>query len=273
MESHETTTLLLASEPIAESCQRAMLAMDWPAKIIRYESMKEALDALNRDRPTSIIIELDGDLDDTLLLLSRARDVFGGQRKIPAIVLGHDAPHAARAFEMEVSDFLLVPVDSVRLMTAIEKLRDAINHDRLEALNVRLQRVIDAVIPVDGRRRSQRVGSGARHVERLGVRVGNRWVVVRAEDIQCITGAGVYVRICVIGQSYLLRSTMAEVESKLDPRKFVRIHRSTIVNTDHLKEVCPHRSGEYVVVMDDGSRLKASRSYGARIREIVDAVG
>ena len=65
----------------------------------------------------------------------------------------------------------------------------------------------------------------------------------------------------------------AEVEARLDPDRFVRIHRSTIVNTDHLKEVFLHRRGEYVIVMDDGSHLKASRSYGERIRELVDTVG
>jgi two-component system, LytTR family, response regulator len=269
----EPTTLILASASTGDAVCRAMKVLGWTARIVCYSSVAEAMRNVESDGAATFIIEADGQAGDGFRLLERIREVRAGTQGMGSIVFGRTPDLALKAFELEASDYLMLPLDTSRLMTALQKLHNVIDRSQLEALNIRLQRVLDAVIPADDRRRRGRAGTGRTYVERIGVRVGNRWVVVRAADIRCITGAGVYVRISASGQSYLLRATMAEVEAKLDPDRFVRIHRSTIVNTDHLKEVCPHRHGEYVVVMEDGSRLKASRSYGDRIRQIVDTVG
>lgn len=272
METAEQTTLIMASDPLADDIHRAMLATAWPARIIKRSTVESAIVALASHHPTTFIIEIDGDSGDGFRLLQRAGEVLGSSRPFAFILMGSGAAHAIRAFETGAVDYLLLPIDERRFSRALARLRDAIGRVQFEKLNDRLQNVLNAIVPMGDRRR-QRTGIIQRYVERIGIRVGNRWVVVKSRDIQCITGAGVYVQIIAGGRTFLLRATMAEVEARLDPDRFVRIHRSTIVNTEHLKEVCPHRHGEYVIVMEDGSRLKASRSYGGRIREIVNTVG
>lgn len=273
MQTEEQTTLLLAAEPHSDEIHRTMLAMGWPARIIRHHTVDAAVSALASYRPTTFVVEVDGPKGDGFQLIREAAERMESSGPIESIVLGSCASHAIRAFEMGAMDYVLLPSETERVTAALAKLRDAIRSSQIDALNDRLRKVLEMLVPADDRKRRDRSGNGRTFVERIGIRVGNRWVVVRAREIQCITGAGVYVQIVARGQTFLLRATMAEVEARLDPDRFVRIHRSTIVNTDHLKEVFLHRRGEYVIVMDDGSHLKASRSYGERIRELVDTVG
>ncbi len=90
---------------------------------------------------------------------------------------------------------------------------------------------------------------------------------VRTEDIDWIEASGNYVRLHLKEQSYLFRETMNQMESRLDPQRFFRIHRSRIVNTDRIKEMQPWFNGEYVVVLQNGTRLTLSRGYREKLQE------
>jgi two-component system LytT family response regulator len=92
---------------------------------------------------------------------------------------------------------------------------------------------------------------------------------VRPGDIDLIDAAANYVRLHVGGTAYLLRATMADVDSRLDPRQFVRVHRSAIVNLDRLVRVEPFTHGEFVVVVAGGTRLRSSRAHSGRLRELL----
>jgi two-component system LytT family response regulator len=91
------------------------------------------------------------------------------------------------------------------------------------------------------------------------------YVLVRAAEIDWIEAAANYVRLVTRGHGFLLRMTLSEMERRLDPRDFIRIHRSTIVNTTRVKEIRPDAHGDYDVVLADGRSLKMSRSFRERL--------
>ncbi len=105
----------------------------------------------------------------------------------------------------------------------------------------------------------------AAFTDRFIVRTGNRLVLVRAPEIDWIEAADYYVRLHVAGRAHLVRQSMAEMERCMDPEKFVRVHRSTIVNIDRIREVQLGVDGEHRAVLSDGTELKISRGYRRRL--------
>ena len=170
-------------------------------------------------------------------------------RKAPAIVFvtAHD-DHALKAFEIHALDFLLKPFDETRFEKTLSRARRHVQQSR-ETVDSRL-------LAARGSAHERR---GQRHSERLIVKSSGRVFFVRTEEIDWVEAAGNYVRLHASSESHLLRESMKNMEAKLDPKTFVRIHRSAIVNIDRIKELEPWFHGEYIVIMRDGTRLTASR--------------
>jgi two-component system LytT family response regulator len=110
---------------------------------------------------------------------------------------------------------------------------------------------------------------GQRHSDRLIVKSGGRVFFLRTEEIDWVEASGNYVKIHTKSDAHLLRESMKNMEAKLDPKTFVRIHRSAIVNIDHIKELEPWFHGEYIVIMRDGTRLTASRVFSDRLSALI----
>jgi two-component system LytT family response regulator len=104
---------------------------------------------------------------------------------------------------------------------------------------------------------------------RVVVKSGGKVLFLRAEEIEWVEAAGNYVRLHVGGESHLFRESMKNMETRLDSELFVRIHRSTIVNVDHIRELQPWFHGEYVVILLDGTRLMASRVFSDRLHRLI----
>ena len=102
-------------------------------------------------------------------------------------------------------------------------------------------------------------------------RSGDRLLFVRLADVDWIEAAGNYVRVHARGDSLLLRASMAKAQRRLDPSAFVRIHRSAIVNIDRINDLIPRSHGEYVVTLQDGTRLHASRVHSHRLNELIES--
>jgi two-component system, LytTR family, response regulator len=173
---------------------------------------------------------------------------------VPAIVFvtAHDA-HAIRAFEIHALDFLLKPFDQARFEKALERARAQLTQDKASTIDSRLVSLLEEL-------RDER-----KYPERLIVKSSGRVFFVRAEDIDWVEAAGNYVKIHTKNEGHLLRESMKNMEGKLDPKTFVRIHRSAIVNIDRIKELEPWFHGEYVVILRDGTRLTASRVFSDRL--------
>jgi two-component system, LytTR family, response regulator len=164
---------------------------------------------------------------------------------------------AVRAFDAHAIDYLLKPYDTERFAKAIERARMHIAGRRRSQIDDRLGSLLQEL-----RTRDQ-------YTERLIVRSGGRIVILRVAEIDWIEAASNYVRLHAGDREYLLRETMTALESKLDPADFVRIHRSTIVRIDRIRELEPLFQGDYVVILEDGTRLTSSRGYRERLQDLL----
>ena len=163
--------------------------------------------------------------------------------------------YALRAFEVHALDYLLKPFGRDRFQQTLRHAREALESRRAGDLGRRLLAMVHDIKPEPQR------------VERLVVKSGGRVFFMRTDEIDWIEAAGNYVRLHLKEQSHLFRETMNQMESRLDPERFFRIHRSRIVNTEHIKELQPWLNGEYVVVLQNGTELRLSRSYRERLEE------
>ena len=106
--------------------------------------------------------------------------------------------------------------------------------------------------------------------ERLSIRDSGETINVQIESIDWIDAAGDYMCVHAEGETFVLRGTMKRLEELLDPDKFVRVHRSTIVNRNRVRSLRPHRNGEYFLTLDNSRELKLSRSYKANLERLVN---
>jgi len=172
--------------------------------------------------------------------------------------------HALRAFEAQAVDYLMKPVDESRLADTLERVRQRLADKRGSQEADKLKEVLAEVAPdavtdlVDG-------GSDAVAANRFEkmINIKDRGQIFRVDvdTIERIDAAGDYMCIYTGDNTLILRETMKDLEKRLDPRRFQRVHRSTIVNLDLVKQVKPHTNGECFLVLNSGASVKVSRSY------------
>ncbi len=157
--------------------------------------------------------------------------------------------YALQAFEVHAVDYLLKPFDEDRFKKALDRAREALRRPRGSEVNERLLSLL------------KDLKQPAAYLDRLVVKSAGRLFFLRTEEVDWIESAGNYVCLHIGPESHLLRETMNGVEERLDPARFVRIHRTAIVNIDRIKELQPLFHGEYQVVLRDGTELTLSRGY------------
>lgn len=172
--------------------------------------------------------------------------------------------YAIRAFDVRALDYLLKPFDAARLTAALRRAREQIEltrlaeggeHDEAPAA------VIEQLAPPASEAEIEEAGAG--YLERICIRSLGRTQIVRVAAIEWIEAYGNYVRLHAVGEHPLARDTLTRLVSRLDPTMFCRIHRSAVVNIDKVREIRPTTSGDYIVRLDSGIRLRLSRGYRA----------
>jgi two-component system LytT family response regulator len=176
--------------------------------------------------------------------------------------------HAIRAFQVCAVDYLLKPVEDARLAAALARVREALagrdaqaHRDHLLAL---LGEVSGRAVRLDDALEAPSAGA-LRGDAALAIRDGQRIVRVRVDEIRWVDAAGDYMCLHTDRETHVLRMTMRELEQRLDPRRFPRIHRSILVNAARVTALRPHHNGEYFLTLDNGQELKLSRSYRDRL--------
>ncbi len=170
--------------------------------------------------------------------------------------------HAVRAFEANAVNYLMKPVDEDKLRDTLERVRIRLAEKRSTDDVEALKHVLAEVAPDAAEEFSDGDGEAAERFEKL-INVKDRGQIFRVEvgSIEHIEAAGDYMCIYTGDNSLILRETMKDLERRLDPRKFQRVHRSTIVNLDQVRQVKPHTNGECFLVLSSGAEVKVSRSY------------
>lgn len=242
---------------------------------------RAALDAIRLLRPDLVLLDVQmPEMTGLDVLAALSED--GGDVPAVIFVTAYDQ-YAVRAFELHAADYLLKPYDDARLDAVLDRAARRIRLGRVEALSRELLRLLRDLRPGDGLSGGD-VGAvpmpigplptaAPAFLERLGIRVGGKMVLLRTEEIDWIAGAGVYVEVHAGKRRYQLRQTLTALEQRLDPARFVRIHRSTIVHVNRVRELVPHLHGEYGVVLEDGTNLKLSRNYRDRLVSLMGSLG
>ena len=249
---------IVDDEPLARSVLRHYLA-GWPDAELsgEFASGAEALQAVQRLHPDLVFLDIQiPDLNG----LEIVDDL--GRRSLPVIVFvtAHDH-YAVRAFAVHAIDYLLKPFDQARFNQAMEHAIEEIAHRRGAELAAAVTRLAEAKTPNPPPLTERR----SKYASRLAVRGHDKSILLRTEEIDWIQAAGDYACAHVQSKSFLLDHSLACLQAKLDPEQFLRIHRGTIVNMDRLQELHPYTNGEYFAVLNDGTRLKVSRTYGPAI--------
>ncbi|HEY0544807.1 MAG TPA: LytTR family DNA-binding domain-containing protein [Pyrinomonadaceae bacterium] len=254
-------TLIVDDESLARRTIRDLLADDPQIEIIgECGSGLEAVNFIREQPPDLLFLDIQMPGMNGFDALSRIE-----VERIPAIIFVTAFDHyALKAFEVHALDYLLKPFSDQRFE---EALKQAKSHIEMREIN----RLSQSLLTLLG----ERAGSEAVEVKRKSfltrfmIRSSGRVAFIKATDVDWIAADDYYIKLHVGNKSHLLRLSMNELEEKLDPKSFLRIHRSTIINFERVKELQQHPNGEYVVVLKDGTELKLSRSRRERLEQLL----
>ncbi|MET0248387.1 MAG: LytTR family DNA-binding domain-containing protein, partial [Sphingobium sp.] len=171
--------------------------------------------------------------------------------------------HAIRAFEAQAVDYLMKPVEEGRLADALDRVRQRLGEKRQVQEAEKLREVLAEVAPqaMSDFNSEEDAPSSNRFEKLINIKDRGQIFRVDVDSIERIDAAGDYMCIYTADNSLILRETMKDLEKRLDPRNFQRVHRSTIVNLSQVRQVKPHTNGECFLVLESGAQVKVSRSY------------
>ena len=246
--------LIVEDEPLMRERLRGLLAKE-PGVVTIGECANgaEAVAAIAESKPDLVFLDVQ----------MPGLDGFGvieavGVEQMPAtiFVTAYDS-YAVQAFEVYALDYLLKPFNRTRFQQALERARTRLHQVRIGELNHPLGALLE-----------DRTGA-RRPLRRLLVKAEGRISFVNPENVDWVEAAGNYVCLHVGKDVHFLRQTMQTLEAQLPPERFLRIHRSTIVNVERIKALEPAFHGDYVVALLDGTELVLSRGYRRKVEEFL----
>lgn len=257
-------TLLVDDEPLARERMRMLLSRHSDVQVLgECADGAEAVGAIAALAPDLVFLDVEMPSLDGFGVLQQLPD-----RAMPDVVFvsGHDR-YAVSAFETHAVDYLLKPVAAERVDRALDRIRArrAEHAERGTASDPALHALIAQL-------RSEAMPPGVRGSnanDRFAVKVDGQFLLLATSEIEWVEASGNYVQVHARGGAHTMRETMKHMETRLDPDRFVRIHRRAIVNVDHIALLEPWMHGEYVVVLKDGTRLMASRVYVGRLKALI----
>jgi two-component system LytT family response regulator len=247
-----TRALIVDDEPLARLRLRTLLADETDVTVVgECADGGRAIDEIEANRPDLVF------LDVQMPELS-GFDVIEavGPSRMPLVVFvtAYDQ-YALEAFRVHALDYLLKPFEDERFRATMQRARERLKVAR-PGSDARVRALVDDM------------ASARRYIQRLVIRSAGRVYFVRVDDIEWVEAADNYVRLHVGRTSHLLRQTLKDLEQQLDPERFMRIHRSTIVSLDRIQELQPWFHGEYIVILRDGTRLHTSRTFARKLVEV-----
>jgi two-component system LytT family response regulator len=248
-------TLIIDDEPLARDRIKRLLRDEDGMKIIgECKNGVEAIDTITRVKPGLVFLDIQMPEKNGFEVIKALN-----ASELPTIIFvtAYDQ-YALQAFDVHALDYLLKPFNRDRIKKAVSRAREQMEHRRLGNLDERLNSLIADL-------RGEK-----KYLDRLVVKSVGRVFFLKSDEIDWIEAAGNYVKLHVGRESHMIRETMNGIEAKLDPEKFLRIHRSTVVNIDRIKELHPMFSGDYAVILRNGTELALSRNYRERFTELFE---
>jgi two-component system LytT family response regulator len=242
--------IIVDDEPLARDGVKLHLAGESDVQIVgEAADGRRAVSLITATRPDLVFLDVQMPTLDGFEVVEAIVTTY-----LPAIVFvtAYDQ-YAIKAFEVHAIDYLLKPFTAGRFQAAMRKAREEIAARGAQGSRRRLLELI-----------AERAAAQT-HLQRFVIRSGEGYMFVPAADVASFEAQGNYVRLTTGSGHHLLRITMAELEKRLDPTRFARIHRSTMVNIDRIKEITPAWHGDFAVVLQDGQRLRLSRNFRDRL--------
>jgi two-component system LytT family response regulator len=235
MSATSIRTLIVDDEPLARRGIRARLTAADIETVGECDGGRTAIDAIHALAPDLVFLDVQMPEVDGFAVI----ESIGAEHMPIVIFLTAFDAHAVHAFDCQALDYLLKPIDDARFAEALSRVRERMR-DR-----------------------------ASRMAERIAVRDRGRVALLDPRDIEWVAADGDYVRIHTSARSYLVRETLTAMADRLLAPRFVRIHRSTIVNVEQIGELRPMPNREFVIVLRDGTKLRSSRSYDEAMLSIL----
>jgi len=254
--------MIVDDEPVARQTIRLLLKEDPEIAIVgECSNGPAAIDSIRSESPDLLFLDVQMPGMNGFEML---RSLKAGS--LPAVVFttAYDQ-YAIQAFEVHALDYLLKPFDDDRFHTALSHAKGVITGDRLEEMSMQLLDLLERLEFRDKLSQLHRQPDANEYLSRFLIKSTGRVTVVDVDVVQWIEADGNYVSIHSNGKSHLLREKIGTLEHQLDPSKFSRIHRSTIVRTAHIKSMKPLFNGDHVITMVDGKEFTLSRTYRERV--------
>ncbi|HEY9448809.1 MAG TPA: LytTR family DNA-binding domain-containing protein [Gemmatimonadaceae bacterium] len=246
--------LIVDDEPLARAHLRQLIAESSDVEVVgECGDGKDAVQRIREAAPDLVLLdiqmpELDG--------FGVVRQI--GVDRMPTVIFitAYDE-YALQAFEVYALAYLLKPVSRERFGAALTRARERVRGGAGDDVDARLEALLERM-------------SGARQsVERLAIRADGRLLFVNVNEIDWLEAADNHVRLHTRKRSHLVRGTLTSFERRLPPEMFLRTHRSAIINVGRIAEVQPWFGGDYVFILDDGTRLTSGRSYRQKVHDFL----
>jgi two-component system, LytTR family, response regulator len=243
--------LIVDDEPLAREGIKLMLGRD--SQAIEARNGREAVAKIRDEKPDLVLLDVQMPRMDGFAVIEAV-----GADKMPAVIFvtAHDR-YAIRAFEISAVDYLLKPVMPERFRIAFERAGNRVRTAAPDESTRQLATVLDAI------------ANPRRYLSRLAIRSGDGTIFVAIDEVEWIEAAQNYVRVHARAGTYLIHVSMNTIETSLDPERFVRIHRSYIINLRQIKQLWTLVHGQYVLELVSGERLQSGRTYGEKIRTML----
>ena len=255
--------VIVDDEPLAREGIRLLLRADAGIEIVgECGSGPEALAIIRSQRPNLLFLDVQMPEMNGFDVLS---DLEPDPLPVVIFVTAFDE-YALQAFEVQAVDYLLKPYTDERFHASVARAKAQIESGRVNEVNKRLRALVDSYLQ-GGNEPSPK--ERPRYQERLVVKSGGRVLFLTAREIDWIEAADYYVQLHVGGKVHLLRETVSSLEAQLDPDVFLRIHRSTLVNINRVKELKPRRYGNCQLILSDGTVLELSRRRREKLQSVL----
>jgi two-component system LytT family response regulator len=258
-ETARVRVLIVDDEPPARKRLRALLADEPEVEVIgEAGSGTEAVTMIAAERPDLVLLDIQMPGLDGFGVI---REIASHDPPLVVFVTAHDE-HAIKAFEVQAVDYVLKPVLEPRLKEAVRRAVERIRGGGARDVSGELSRLLErlaAPSPVP------QPGAG-----RLPIKRDGSVTFVRVDDVDWLEADGDYVRIHAGKATHVVRDTIADVMAKLPGERFLRVHRSIVVNTERIREVQPWFKGDYVLILHDGTKLRSGRTYRATVQGLIE---
>ena len=254
MTNRPIRALIVDDEALARRFIRRMLKGDRDFEIIgECSNGKETVAMIRRENPDIVFLDVQMPEMDGLTVLQSI-----GIERLPEIIFTTAyEQYAIRAFELHALDYLLKPFDQTRFKDAIKYAKERFRSERQNEGRMQMSALLE------------NIKTKPQYLERLVIKAGGRITFLSTNEINWIEADDKYVHLHTSKARAMVRQTLTAMEDQLDPAKFRRVHRSAIVNVEHIAELQPLFSGEYSILLQDGTKLTLSRNYKDKLFDLL----